>query len=209
MTEPIARDIMGSNCIGVRELTPYAHMFAFQNLIEADISFSESVLKERSQTHILIYTPSSSEVTLNWFLQKFGTDPQLSEPCMYNQDWYVNEVFANTTKLDGQWHLIQKEVAEDMRAKRPEVIESIITNQEQFPTAVLCAFTFFVWYLHSKGEILWKNDFLWCSDRDHNNDRIYVGRYIDPSGVNRNGFNIHRHLALRDSYSAAPEVLEL
>jgi hypothetical protein len=106
--------------------------------------------------------------------------------------------------LDGKWHLIRKEVLEDARAKRPDEIETSLKG-ESFPTAVTYAFTFFAcWFL--KGEKLWNHDFLWCSDRDHNNDRIYVGRYEDPTGVNKNGFNIHRHLSLRSIYSTAPEI---
>lgn len=50
--------------------------------------------------------------------------------------------------------------------------------------------------------MLWKHDFVWCSDMDHNGDRIYVGKYHDISGVNKNGFSIHRHLALRECYAS-------
>jgi len=102
--------------------------------------------------------------------------------------------------------LIAKRVLENARASAPEKIEAVF-GDEKFPTAVTCAFAFFAWWHHTGGEKLWKYDFLWCSDRDHNGDRIYVGRYEDPAGVNKNGFNIHRHLALRPSYSAAPEVI--
>lgn len=50
------------------------------------------------------------------------------------------------------------------------------------------------------GEKLWYHDFVWCSDVDHNGDRIYVGKYNDIDGVNKDGFSIHRHLALRLCY---------
>lgn len=170
-----------------------------------EVPFSESILKSRAHSHVLIYTPFSTEITINWFREHLGVDPT-NEPCMYNQDWYLKEDFAGVTSLDGAWHLIQKEVREDIRARRPDEIETLF-DHERFPTAITCTFTFFVWWMLSGGERLWKHDFLWCSDRDHNNDRVYVGRYEDPTGVNKNGFNIHRHLALRPAYSAAPEVI--
>src|SRR3989344_3859430 len=107
---------------------------------------------------------------------------------------------------DGKWHLIRKAVREDARAKRPEDIQSTLSG-EQFPSAITAAFAFFAWWHLSGGEKLWKNDFLWCSDTDHSGDRIYVGRYEDPDGINKNGFNVHRHLSLRPSHSAAPEVV--
>lgn len=169
------------------------------------VPFYDDMLRAHENTHILIYTPHVPKLTLVGMRDTFGTDPLKSEPCMYNQDWYLKEDFATKTLLDGGWHLIQKEVCEDTRALQPEKIERSFKH-EQFPTAITCAFTFFAWwFVH--GETMWKHDFLWCRDRDHNGDRIYVGRYEDPAGTNRNGFNIHRHLSLRAAHSAAPEIV--
>lgn len=193
---------MGKHFIGPDELRTLSKMFPF-SYTASEIQFSEDILRTHAKTHILIFAPQMPEVTVNWFRDTFGTDPS-KEPCMYAQDWYLKEEFASKETLDGKWHLIRKEVMGDARAKRPEDIEQELTN-EKFPTAVLHTFTFFVWHL-LKGEKLWRHDFVWCSDRDHNSDRIYVGRYEDPTGVNKNGFNIHRHLSLRPSYSAAPEI---
>lgn len=168
------------------------------------VPYSDDVLREYGRTHILIFIPCIEKLTILGFRDIFGTDPKKGEPCMYSQDWYLNEQFANTPP-DGRWHLIRKNVLEDMRTKPPESIESSLAR-EAFPTAITAAFTFFAWY-QLKGETLWKHDFLWCSDRDHNGDRIYVGRYEDPDGVNKNGFNVHRHLSLRSAHSAAPEII--
>lgn len=163
----------------------------------------EYQLEDRG-THIAVRTPAG--ITINQLREDFGIDPAISEPCFYNQDWYLKEGFASTTATDGEWHVLPKNVRDEWRAKRPEDIESELASTERLPTAVTAAFTFFAYWHHTGGEKLWKHDFLWCSDRDHNGDRIYVGRYEDPDGINKNGFNIHRHLALRPSYSAAPEI---
>ena len=169
------------------------------------VPFSEDILRAHEQTHIVIYTPRIKDFSLVRMRELFGMDPAKSEPCMYNQDWYLKEEFANSPP-DGKWHLIRKAVREDARAKRPEDIQSTLSG-EQFPSAITAAFAFFAWWHLSGGEKLWKNDFLWCSDNDHSGDRIYVGRYEDPDGVSKNGFNIHRHLSLRPFHSAAPEVV--
>ena len=79
--------------------------------------------------------------------------------------------------------------------------EQLMAQDFLFPTAILCAYTFFVYYFLT-GEHLWYHDFVWCSDADHNGDRIYVGKYHDVDGVNKNGFSVHRHLALRNCYAA-------
>ena len=193
--------------IGPKELSKMPMPLGLSNV--PSVPFSQQILDTYSASHLLIYTPShfadGTPVTLNILREKFGMDPAVSEPCFYNQDWYVKEDFATKTVLDGTWHLIRKEVLEDARAKRPEEIEESLTGEE-FPTAVMCAFAFFAYWFATGGDKLWKRDFVWCRDRDHNNDRIYVGRYEDPAGVNKNGFNIHRHLALRSAYSTAPEI---
>ena len=206
MTPEIAKQLLGKNFLGPEELGA----LSFVAIKDAPrIPYSADILKIHASSHILIFAPrtdaDSSPITLNYVRQKFGVDPEGSEPCMYNQDWYLKEDFAAKTSPDGKWHLIRKEVLENARANKPEDIEEKLKD-EQFPTAITLTFTFFAWYL-LKGEVLWKHDFVWCSDRDHNNDRIYVGRYEDETGVNKNGFNIHRHLSLRPAYSAAPEIM--
>lgn len=50
------------------------------------------------------------------------------------------------------------------------------------------------------GEKLWDNDYIWCSDTYNNGDQIYVGRYTDLSGLNADGFEIHRHLKIKNNY---------
>ena len=196
--------------LGPVELSRLPEPFAFRDLSAPPVPFSEDTLKKCADSHLLVFTPSAfpdgTPITLTALRERFSMDPAVSEPCFYNQDWYLKEDFSAATALDGKWHLLPLRVLEDARAKRPEEIEAGLGSGEAFPTAVTCAFAFFAYWLHTAGAALWKNDFLWCSDRDHNGDRIYVGRYEDPAGVNKNGFNIHRHLALRPAYSAAPEI---
>jgi len=161
----------------------------------------EAVWEDRGES-IAVRAPAG--ITLATLRDAFGIDP-IHEPCFYNQDWYLKEDFACTTATDGEWHMLPKRVREEWRALPPDTIEKQLTATEQLPTAVTVTFAFFAHWFATGGERLWEHDFIWCSDRDHNNDRIYVGRYEDPDGVNKNGFNIHRHLALRPAYSAAPE----
>ena len=100
--------------------------------------------------------------------------------------------------LDGAWHLIRKDVMESSRAVQPA---DLLKTGCSFPPAVLCAWVFFAWYF-ARNRFLWWHDFVWCSDTDHNGDRVYVGKYHDIDGVNKNGFSVHRHLALRSCYGA-------
>ena len=124
----------------------------------------------------------------------FGKDPEIKEPCFYNQDWYDQEDFIDVPMKD-EWFLIRKDVYEDSRAIQPvDLMKSY-----SFPSAIKCCYAFFTAWL-GLGDKLWYHDFVWCIDTDHNGDRIYVGKYHDVDGVNKNGFSIHRHLALRPCY---------
>lgn len=195
--------------IGPAELCAMA-VFGFGALEAPPVPWDGNALARYAATHVLVFTPrtyaDATPVTLISLRDRFGIDPSHAEPCFYNQDWYLKEAFATITSLDGQWHLLPREVRDDFRAKAPDTIELSLAG-ERFPTAVTAGFAFFACWLHTRGQRLWEHDFLWCSDRDHNGDRIYVGRYEDPDGVNRNGFNVHRHLSVSASFSAAPEAI--
>jgi hypothetical protein len=202
-----AKQLFGSACIGPEAFVVSPLLFA---TAVPDIPYEMETLARCKDTYVLLYGPSvfqdGTPVTLNALRECLGMDPAVYEPCMYNQDWYLKEAFAAEVTPGDCWHLIQKDVREDVRAKRPEEIEAQLSEQERFPTAIVCALAFFGYWYATNGERLWNHDFVWCGDLDHNGDRIYVGRYEDPTGVNKNGFNIHRHLALRPAYSAAMEI---
>ena len=166
---------------------------------EAPVPFDDVTLKKAEQEgYILIWCPSSiggQVITLRFLRDRFGIDPAVSEPCFYNQDWYLAESLMERP-LDGAWHLVKKTITEESRAVQPG---DLLAGGYHFPPAVVCAWTFLAWYFARK-EYLWWHDFVWCDDTDHNGDQVYVGKYHDIDGVNKNGFSIHRHLALRPCY---------
>ncbi|MBI4101482.1 MAG: hypothetical protein HY443_00765 [Candidatus Nealsonbacteria bacterium] len=212
MTYQEAKKIMAENLIGPEEIREISGKlgvpdpFQFRKEIP-EIPFKEDFLKKNSRDYLLVLgLPEAADgeaLTLNKLRSIFGVDPRQSEPCFYNQDWYLKEEFAKDKVLGFEWYLIARRVRDDSRGKSPE--DLLVENSESFPSALLTAFAFFANYLR-KGEILWENDFIWCQDQDHNGDRIYTGRYLDPDKVNKNGFNIHRHLAIRPCYGLAPQI---
>jgi hypothetical protein len=206
-----AQEILGNSFIGPEELMALDGPLSFEVATASSLPFLEEELRRNARSHFLVYAPQTyadgHPVTINSLRNFFGVDPKISEPCMYDQDWYLSEEFADTTSLDGRWHLLRRDVLAEARARPLDEVRMAIGPHEVLPTAVTCAFAFFAYWLHSGGERLWRNDFLWCSDRDHNGDPIYVGRYEDPDGFNKNGFNIHRHLSIRHIHSAAPETV--
>lgn len=197
------RQIFGVNFIGKEELKPFFKALGFEEVKEQEspIQYSDSDLQKAAKDgYILIYCVNQvngHNITLRFLRDKFGVNPDVSEPCLYNQDWYIKEDFMDYN-LNAQWYLIKKEVLEESRAVMPG---DLTQRGVCFPPAILCAYTFFA-YFFARNEYLWWHDFVWCCDVDHNGDRIYVGKYHDIDGVNKNGFSIHRHLALRPCYGS-------
>lgn len=197
------KHIFGKNFIGLEDQKMYLLKLGFEvdGIVETDIVFSDSLLKKAaSDGYLLIYgleQVGDTRITLRYLREVFGIDPILSEPCFYNQDWYLGETFMDLS-LNSQWYLLRMNVYEDSRAVEPR---DLMSHGIHFPPAILCAYAFFAYY-YRNGEYLWWHDFVWCNDLDHNGDRIYVGKYHDIDGVNKNGFSIHRHLALRPCYAA-------
>ena len=194
-----ARSIMGTNFIGIEELRSMKELLVAIPETVPTIQFSEEELLKKKDDYILILgvqrLMNGNSLTIRSLKEIFGMDPEQFEPCFYNQDWYEKESFIDTG-LSPEWFLIRKNVFEDSRAVSPEDL----MKKYYFPSAITCVYAFFVtWFI--RGEKLWCHDFIWCKDVDHNGDRIYIGRYYDTDGVNKNGFNIHRHLALRSCYA--------
>jgi hypothetical protein len=195
------RKIFGMNFLGPEEIEQCAKQLGIRiPAVIPEIPYNLETLKRVGQAgnHLLAlsvsYASDNSPINLLHLRTLFGTDPNYSEPCFYNQDWYLHEEFA-TSILETRWNLISKSVIGESRGENPESL----TAKHAFPSAVSCAWIFFLVWFHT-GEILWKDDYIWCNDRDHNNDRIYVGRYSDAAGINKNGFEIHRHLSLKSCY---------
>lgn len=190
-----AREIMGENILGTIEAKALLERMSVCGIDEPSVPYSLSQLRSLASSYLLVL---GQPVTLRDMRDVFGCDPNIQEPCFYNQDWYLGEGFMDVP-MSPEWYLIQKDVAPDSRAILPSELQS---QGIQFPKAVQCTYAFFAYYFLTCGTKLWEYDFVWCSDVDHNGDRIYVGKYTDIDGMNKPGFSIHRHLSLRPCYGA-------
>lgn len=195
----LAKRVMGDNLVGIDEIKAAKPLkFSIPDTIP-EVPFSIEELEQKKAEYLLIFGVSrfdnGNAVTIRNIQKIFGKDPDIMEPCFYNQDWYDNEEFIDIPMSEG-WFLIRKKVYEDSRAIQP----AELMHRYRFPSAIACTYAFFTAWL-TRGVKLWYHDFVWCNDTDHNGDRIYVGKYHDVDGMNKNGFSIHRHLALRPCYA--------
>ena len=202
-----AQLILGNNFIGADQLKLIHEKIGVIDPMTLrsipEIPYDEASLQLKASTHILIlgvpFTLKNEPLSLAYLRDMHGINPDLQEPCFYNQDWYIKESFFLNCDLEAQWYLVRKEVKESTRGLSVKEIQA--HGEIKLPSALLCSFVFFAYYFHT-GAMLWKDDFVWSRDVDHNGDQIYIGRYCDPLGINKNGFSIHRHLSLRKCYGA-------
>ena len=197
-----ARAVFGGDLLGPEEIRDISARSGWTRGSLETPRVPEMILeagRREPGAYLLLLGPASmndgSPVTLRALRDWFGMDPAESEPCFYNQDWYLKEAFATEVRVEPDWHLLRKSVVPGSRGLDPDRVGVGI-----LPSAVLCAYAFFSRCLHLGGERLWEHDYVWCSDLDHQGDRIYVGRYTDRAGINKNGFSIHRHLRIRENY---------
>jgi hypothetical protein len=206
ITSNKAREILGNRFIGTKELDIVSEKLgiispSIGNIEIPEIPFSLSEIENLDhETFLVLFYPfqkvSDNKITINYFRNHFGIDPDIEEPCLYNQDWYINEEFANICNCEMGWYILRSNVLDVSRAISPEK-----NNLNKYPPSILLTYFFFANYILN-NKIAYKFDFVWTSDIDCNKDQIYVGRYFDPKGVAKNGFSIHRHLSLTSNYAS-------
>jgi len=202
-----AKEIMGNNFFGpveIKVIEKQMGIYVSDEILKEPpaIQYDEDLLEKIKNEYILIlgipYYKDKTPLTIFKMREHFGVNPELSEPCFYNQDWYIREYFSTKITFNLGWNLVKKRVFEEYRGISASEIKN--TKEIILPKAVFLTYLFFAWYLY-KNEILWENDYLWCNDYDINGDQIYVGKYLDPNGVNKNGFEVHRHLRIKTNHS--------
>ena len=197
-----AKKIFKHNFIGPDELKLISSRikFRFPKTIP-DIKFNLDTINPEDYILIFGCNQLSDMTTLNLkkLIDIFGFHYKPKDVCFYNQDWYFNEDFVNKS-LSNKWYLIQKNIQDKTRGEIPN---NIVKNF--LPSSILCAYTFFAWWL-IRHEVLWPDDYIWCSDMDRHNDQIYVGKFIDKDDINRSGFSVHRHLSIKSNYGSIKAI---
>lgn len=202
----LEKKILGEDFIGPNELNNVLENSGLEKITDFNsippLGFSEKDLKNLKNNNlilILVYPKMKNKklLSLKNLKDYYGSNKSDSVG-FYNQDWYLNQAFYLSEISNPIWYTIPKNIDKETRGKLPQ--SNLGSNK--LPPALILAYCFFIYNLTSKGHILWKHDYLWCSDFDHNHDIIYVGRYSDPEGINNDGFSIHRHLKISSLYGS-------
>ena len=150
-----AKRLFGNNFVGLEELRPLFEKMrlSYVSVQVPIIQYSYDELLKYSKDYVLILgipELNNTPLSIQTFRNIFGVEPNLSTPCFYNQDWYLNEDFINKT-LELRWYLLKKDVLEGSRAIQPN---ELLNSNVAFPDAILCVYTFWAYY-YAQHVMLW------------------------------------------------------
>ncbi|MFO8113007.1 MAG: hypothetical protein R6T92_10910 [Desulfosalsimonadaceae bacterium] len=172
-----AQKIMGQNFFGVKDATEHFGVKPTEEQLKAlsEIPYSEKVLKECKDTHILVAILPISILTIREMIRE-----KVDSKLFYNQTWYNDEDFA---KEKGKvcWKLIRKNPVPSSISKDWKEQLELIDENEEVPTARAMIYTIAGYYL-KMGEKLFEHTYVRTSSTDSDGGYVIVG-YFESSGI--------------------------
>ena len=162
-----AREIMGKNFFGVEEAIKHfgVNPTRQQLAVLLEIPFSEAVLEQAKDTHVLEAVFPLSILEVRGKVQDKGL--------FYNQDWYNKESFAKE-RGEVSWQLVCKTPVDDSLSKDWKEQGALIGKDDEVPSAQVMVYTIIGHFL-ATGERLFKNVYVRTSSLYSDGDRVSVG----------------------------------
>lgn len=166
-----ARSIMGKNFFGVEKVTKYFEVNPnhLQLAALAEIPFSEAVLAQSKDTHVLVAVFPLSILEIR---AKQG-DARL----FYDQSWYNQEAFAKERGETG-WHLVRKTPVEDSFSKTWDEQQALLSKDDETPSARVMTYAIIGLYL-ATGERLFKSVWARTSSLNCYESHVLLGRFTE------------------------------
>jgi hypothetical protein len=180
MTEQYAREIMGRNFLGTKEVEEYfGELSPEQKEALSIIPFSKETLEECKDTHILVADIGFSIMDLKKLKKCKGL--------FLDQTWYENESFANLTQQPS-WRLIRKTPVENSLNKTWKEQQPLLNSQtDEIPLARQVIYTTILHFL-ATGERLFETGHVRTNNVYSSGRRVYIG-YFDEGGFYVNYWN--------------------
>lgn len=174
-----AREIMGKNYLGIEEaVRHFGAAYTEEQLTTlAEIPFSEAVLEECKDTHILVagFPMSILDVRAKAPSKKPKTFYS------YKDAWYNNQAFAKDEKVEVRWYLIRKEMVANSTSKNFDEQKALLSGCDEVPRACDLVYAV-VLYFMATGERLFPNLYVRTASVSSGGDRVLVG-YFDSDGL--------------------------
>lgn len=164
-----AREIMGKNFFGVEDAIKHFGVNPSEKQFAAlsEIPFSESVLEELKDTHILIAVFPFSILSIR--------EKEAKNLFYYSHKdfWYSQEPFAKERGQIG-WRLIRKTPVPDSTSKNWEEQQTLLNKQEEVPSAQAMVYTI-IGHCLKTGERLFGGIYVYTSSLDSGGCCVPVG----------------------------------
>jgi len=174
MTEQYAREIMGRNFLGTKEVEEhFGKLTPEQQEVLSIIPFSEETLESCKDTHILV-----ADIGLSIM------DIKKLEKCkemFCDQVWYEDHLFTNLTQQPS-WRLIRKTPVKNSLDKNWKRQQALLDSQtEEVPLTRQVIYMMILRFL-ATGERLFETCFVCTNKVDLNSGHVYVGAF-DEGGL--------------------------
>jgi hypothetical protein len=180
-----AREIMSKNMFGVEEAIKHFGASPTRPQLAAlsEIPFSEEVLQQCKDTHVLVAVLPLSIVEIWERVQGKGL--------FRSQDWYNSQSFAKD-KGDIGWQLVRKTEVPGSTNKNWSEQQALLGKDEETLSAQVMAYTIIGQHL-ATGERLFEHIYVRTSSADSDGDRVYVGGFGSAGLVVGSYWDGHRH----------------
>jgi len=170
-----AREIMGRNLFGVEEAIKHFDVNPTRQQLAAlsEIPFSEAVLEELKNTHVLVAVfPLSilevrGKVERNLFFS-------------HEDAWYNKQSFAKE-RGEANWQLVRKTPVDNSTSKNWQEQKALLSKDDEVPTTQVMVYTIIGHYL-ATGERLFERIYVRTSSVDSDGRRVLVGHF-DSEGL--------------------------
>jgi hypothetical protein len=171
-----AREIMGKNFFGIEEVQKHFGVsFSKRQLAYmAEIPFSEEVLRECKDTHILVAYAPMAIVAVR---AKAATVKLPSKCYMFCQnDWYDNDTVVNDAGVL-EWHLVRKTSVPDSNLKTWQGQQNLLDPEiDETPEANVMVYTIIGYFLNT-GERLFEKECVRTRTLESDGSHVYVGLF--------------------------------
>ena len=168
-----AREIMGCNFFGVEEAITHFGVNPTRRQVAAlsEIPFSEAVLEQLKDTHVLgaVFPLSILEI-------RSKVDSKL----FYDQPWYNKESFAKE-RGEVNWQLVRKTPVDNSTSKNWQEQQELLGEDDEVPTSQVVVYTIIGHFL-AVGERLLEHIYVRTSSVDSDGYRVRVG-FFDSGGL--------------------------
>jgi len=168
-----AREIMGKSFFGIEEAIKHFGVNPTRQQLAAlsEIPFSEAVLEELKNTHVLVAVFPLSILEIRG---------KVDSKLFYDQSWYNKESFAKE-RGEVNWQLVRKTPVDNSTSKNWTEQQSLLGKDDKVPTAQVMVYTIIGQYL-ATGERLFEHIYVRISSVDSDGRRVFVG-YFDSEGL--------------------------